>query len=214
MTIHAKPLVVVGGIWICVAGLSATVWAGDPVGEIAGLRGTAMVVHQGQTAPESLSLGASVFQQDMIRTGAESKVKVRFNDETVSVLGAKGTLKITEFVYDPEQEERSSVLTVSAGILRTVVNLFVPDSKFEVHSATAVASMRATEWVAETFPGTTHLVVMRGAVAVTSTDPTIAGSVILEAGEGTKVDAGAAPAAKGRWGQNRVRSFEEQTALD
>jgi ferric-dicitrate binding protein FerR (iron transport regulator) len=90
----------------------------------------------------------------------------------------------------------------------------VPDSKFEVHSATAVASMRATEWVAETFPGTTHLVVMRGAVAVTSTDPTIAGSVILEAGEGTKVDAGAAPAAKGRWGQNRVRSFEEQTALD
>lgn len=184
------------------------------VGSIAALQGTASVIRATSDQIEEATIGLPVYQQDIIESGSESRLKIEFNDDTVVMLGADGTLKITEYVYEPQEEKRSSLLSISRGVMRTVVNLFVPDSRFEVQTGTAVASVRGTEWVTEAESGNTNLVVFHGSVSVTSADPAISGETVLNEGEGTNVSAGQPPEGARIWSQDKVQSFRDRTFME
>lgn len=184
------------------------------VGAIAALKGTAIVIRATGDKVEPANIGLALYQQDIIESGPDSKIKIVFKDDTVVMLGADGTLKITEYVYAPETESRSSLLSISRGIMRTVVNLFVPDSRFEVQTATAVASVRGTEWVTEAEPGNTNLLVFTGTVLVTSADPSITGETVLNDGDGTNVLANQPPEAARTWSQDKVQAFRDRTLIE
>lgn len=185
-----------------------------PVGAVEKVRGDAVLIRQGSSTPAPLAEGTPVHEQDIIQTMENSRVKIRFEDDTVVSLGSDGILKITEFVYSPETGERRGRMTVPQGIFRTVMNAVVPDTTFEVTTATAVASVRGTDWITEATPEVTHAVCLEGEVAFRNADGQVDGEVAIAAGEGTSVEAGQSPDPIGVWGQARVQSFIDQTQVE
>ena len=157
------------------AGLAIAVWllgvthasaseAGDSIGEVAAVEGQTVVIRGTERQAEPLSVGSPLYQRDIVRTQDDSKAKLVFDDDSIVTLGENTTLEITEYVYSPETGQRSSLLTVAEGIFRAVIDQIVPDSRFEVHTLTTVASVRATDWMAEATPDATAVVALTGAV--------------------------------------------------
>lgn len=187
--------------------------AAEAIGSVSGLVGQAQVTSHGETRARPLTLGAEVFEGDRIRTAADAKLRLHLEDGSVLTLGAATDLDLNRFQYAPEQATRNVLLQVPRGIIRVLVELLVAHSAFEVHSNTAVASVRGTEWIAEARPDAAALVALAGRVAVRSADPTQTGEVVLLPGEGTTVPAGAPPQAVKTWGAARKNAFIERTGL-
>ncbi|MGH6945415.1 MAG: FecR family protein, partial [Geminicoccaceae bacterium] len=143
-------------VWV----LGAVLWAhpvgaqgARPVGHVAELVGEALVFGSGQSDPRPLAVGSKLFEGELVATQAGAKARLEFVDGSVLTLGENTDLALDWFLHAPDLGTRNVVLRVSAGILRSLVQLVVPHSEFEVETTTAVASVRGTEWIAQATPG-------------------------------------------------------------
>lgn len=184
------------------------------VGVIDALKGDAQIIRAGAETMETAQINAPVYRHDIIQTGANSKIRLKFADESLVSIGANGTLKISKYVYSAERNERSSFFTIPEGIFRVVVSKFMPNSQFEVQTATAVSAVRGTDWMGLASPSSTAIFVSRGAVLVKSGNQNINGEVILTQGEGTAVALDEPLAPKKKWGQAKVSDFQARTSVD
>ncbi len=97
---------------------------------------------------------APVLHKDLITTGERSRAKLLFIDDSLLAIGQNSSLEITEYLI--KGDKREGVFSLSSGKLYTKVKkLLAPDSKFEIHTPTAVAAVRGTEWISvvESNPG-------------------------------------------------------------
>ncbi len=186
-------------------GVATSAAAQEPVGTVQRLQGDALVTRADAETTQLLEPDAPVYLQDRIETLAGSRIELRFEDDTVVYLGAKSTLRITEFVLSQEGQRESAVLGLVAGIFRAVVSRLLPDAVFEVRTQQVVAAVRGTDWMAEAGDNTTSVVVLEGAVAVRRADA----QVTLRAGEGVDARPGE-PLRKKRWGQGRIDGMRER----
>jgi len=171
------------------------------------------VTRAASSAHGPLQQSDPVFEGDVIVTEDESRVSLRFADGSRISLGEDSELAITRFLYDAAADTRGGTLTMTEGALRATVEKLVPDSIFEFQTNTTVASVRATDWMVEATAAETAVVTLRGAVAVRSTSPAIAGELVLEPGEGVTMPAGAPLPPKKRWAQPRIDKLIQRTAL-
>ena len=185
----------------------------EPVAIVDSLEGEPIVVRAGADLPEELALHAPLFIDDIVETDEDSLLGLVFIDDTTITLGEDSTVEINEFLYDAESQTRTALFTFSDGIIKVAVDTLLPDSTFEVQTSTTVASVRATEWIAEAEPATTAIVTLWGSVAVRSSDPAIAGEVVLGQGEGIQVGLGEAPSSKQIWDQDRVAEYRGRTSV-
>lgn len=87
--------------------------ANVPVGSIRPLEGSVYISRQGIEMPAVL--GQPVFQQDIIRTEAKSRVGVILHDDTTLSLGPNSILEIKEYVFQPESKSFSFVVRMLKG---------------------------------------------------------------------------------------------------
>lgn len=180
------------------------------IGRVDALLGDCTVVRFGESGARTLGVGAEVYEGDRVRTDAGARLKLLFVDGTVVQLGERTDLVLDWFLYAPGANSQSALLRVSAGIFRVILELMLPRAAFEVQTATAVASVRGTDWITEVTPEATAIVALDGRVAVRNIEP-VAGEVVLGPGEGTTVNAGAPPTPVSVWGDARRESFIERT---
>jgi hypothetical protein len=180
------------------------------IGRVDALLGDCTVVRFGESGARTLEVGAEVYEGDRVRTDAGARLKLLFVDGTVVQLGERTDLVLDWFLYAPGANSQSALLRVSAGIFRVILELMLPRAAFEVQTATAVASVRGTDWITEVTPHATAIVALDGRVAVRNIEP-VAGEVVLGPGEGTTVNAGAPPTPVAVWGDARRESFIERT---
>src|SRR5881628_2288355 len=111
--------------------------------------GKPTVVHVGQPAAMPVKLRESVYFKDVIETQADSRAKALFDDDSILTVGENSRVEVSEYIYDPANNQRSSVLRLIQGKARALVGkLFAGlGSKFEVHTPTAVAAARGTYFV-------------------------------------------------------------------
>src|SRR5438309_4766756 len=111
--------------------------------------GKPTVVHVGQPAAMPVKLRESVYFKDVIETQADSRAKALFDDDSILTVGENSRVEVSEYIYDPANNQRSSVLRMIQGKARALVGkLFAGlGSKFEVHTPTAVAAARGTYFV-------------------------------------------------------------------
>lgn len=196
------------------------------IGEVVALRGKITVARA--TISEQLTVGAEILRQDRIVTDADGRVKVRFVDGTVIAVGANSELVAAEYDVDASGARRSGIFSVITGLFRATVAPGAPGSRFEVQTATAIASVRSTDWMAEASDKNTGVFVFDGAVTVASRRPVAGGTVVLQPGEGTDVPAptvtpgpagtrgimvAATPTAPRRWGASRIEALESLTEI-
>jgi hypothetical protein len=173
--------------------------------------GTSTVTRFGQTTASTLTAGTTLQEGDRIQTAAGARLKLTFVDGTVIQLGESTDLVLDWFLYAPDADSQSTLLRVSSGIFRVILDLVLPNAAFEVQTATAAATVRGTDWITEAAAASTAIVALDGQVTVRNVETAVLGQVVLDPGEGTDVAAGAPPSGPVVWGDARREAFIERT---
>jgi hypothetical protein len=183
------------------------------IGGVAALQGQATAQRQGSAQPVPLRLHSPVYPEDVVQTAAASRLKLALVGGTELTLGEQGTLTLSRFVYAPQQKSQHILLRIAKGAFRVVTQTLLPQATFEVHTTTAVAAVRGTDWLGEVTSETTAFFVQRGKVTVTHADATIRGEVVLTEGMGTDVQGKQPPTPPKKWAAARVQALQRATAL-
>jgi hypothetical protein len=141
---------------IVLVGAGLIGWVGAALGEESDRAGTFLAV-QGTvtmqpaslTAPRPMRAYDPIGRLAVIETKAASRAKVLFADDTLITLGERSRLEMTEQTYRAGEDTRAFVAHLTRGVMRILVARTFPgeNSIFEVHSRTAVATVRGTYFV-------------------------------------------------------------------
>ncbi|MGE0152504.1 MAG: FecR domain-containing protein [Reyranellaceae bacterium] len=86
--------------------------------------------------------GDRVFQNELIRTGAQSKGQLLFRDETSLTIGPESEVKLDQFVYNP-QGASSVTLNATKGVFRFISGS-LPSQTYEIKTPAATIGVRGT----------------------------------------------------------------------
>lgn len=118
------------------------------IGLYTAVAGKVTAVRAGQTAAVPVSLRGDVYFKDVIETQAGARAKALFQDDSLLTIGENSRVEVSEHIYDPANNQRSTVLRLVQGSVRALVGkAFAVGSRFEVHTPTAVAASRGTYFV-------------------------------------------------------------------
>jgi hypothetical protein len=134
-------------IVLSVSGKVSPVYASPTIATVQKVSGMAAIVRQGQTIPATA--GLKVWENDILRTGPDGSIGVRFNDDTLLSLGPESALVIDEFVFAPRQGKFSIVLRMirgTAAYLSGLISKLAPDSA-HFETPTASIGIRGTKFV-------------------------------------------------------------------
>lgn len=137
---------------------AASVLAAPSAGEVIALRGSAWADAGGQR--RALETKASVQAGETLSTGEDSRLQVRFADNTVLGLGPQATVRLDAFVFQ-EGAKGSLAMHFAKGMARVVSGKIVeqnPDG-FKLSSPLAYIGIRGTTTIHEVGPAKeTHAV--------------------------------------------------------
>jgi len=136
---------------------------------------------------------------DRVNTNAGAKLEITCSDGIIVVVGESSTLDLGHLA---EQGTADAALELLEGIVRFILPERRPAGRFELTTPTAVASVRSTEWLAQSTARGTAVFVVRGRVAVQGRAGGAATE--LQPGEGVDVAPGAVAPPAVRWGQARI----------
>lgn len=138
--------------------------AADAVGRIISVQGEPKV-ERASGGTIAVRRDDPVHVGDTVRTGA-GRAKILFQDNSIMTLAEQTDLKITEFLFQAQTEERSSVFNLLSGKVKTLVGkLFSSAPNFTIRTPTAVAGVRGTFFQVD-FDGDTLVTVFDGEVDV------------------------------------------------
>jgi hypothetical protein len=194
-------------------GSAAQAQLGEEVGRVTLLEGGATVQRSTSSTRQPLRVESRIYQQDVIRTEAASKVQLTFIDDSVVNLGEKSALEITRFVRSAAQQTQTSILTIPIGVFRAIVQKLSPQSTFEVTTPTAIAAIRGTDFMGEVTPELSSFVVLEGFVALFSVRTIFRGIVALTDGLGSSVSRDQPPSAPAQWRETRIEALRRATTV-
>jgi len=192
---------------------SVTVLAQESIGQVAALQGQATVQRAGSVQTMPLHIENPVYRDDKIQTLEASKIRLFLIDGTELALGERGMMTLSQFVFAPQHHTHRGVVSIAQGIFRAVTRKVLPQTAFEVRTATAVAAIRGTQWLGEVTPDTTAIVVLEGEVSVVHADARVRGTAVLTSGLGTDVKGQSPPTAPRQWPEQRVARLQQAIAL-
>ncbi len=190
------------------------------IGYITAVQRDALVIHEGKTKLLLVKQGDGVQFLDTYETKEKSRLKLLFEDDSLLTLGEKTRLQVTEKVFDPDKDKRSSIFNLVGGTIRALVGKRYEGegSKFEIHTSSAVAAARGTYFIVWTMGGSqkqTGVVNIgdEGLVEVFSADPLVSGSVMLTSNEYTILNEGQPPSKPIRIGPGLMQGLLADTDL-
>jgi hypothetical protein len=89
--------------------------AGDLVGFVKTVEGSAVVVRQGQSL--AVTRGVEVMAGDIVRTGSQSALGIIFADDTLVSLGPETQMAIDSYRFKPREKQLSFVARVIQGTI-------------------------------------------------------------------------------------------------
>jgi hypothetical protein len=177
----------------------------EQIGAVTRVQGAASGVLNG--TKRALKNGSPIYQNEMLSTGASSRLEVKFTDDGVIPLGEKAKLTIDTLVFNPAQKNGRQSIKILSGAFRFASGNIAKFKPENVTFVTPVATIgiRGTEFIggkffAEMPPGQTHYGVLSvdGVITITTRQ----GSVVLnQPGQGTFIpnDGGKAPTTPRLW---------------
>jgi len=186
-----------GGPVFLHAGQSARVEAspegsGQVAGKVNKEMPSGMIARAGQNQELPLTLNEVVNWNDLVHTLQTGRAQITLLDGSVLNVGARSMLKIIK--HDP-QAQQTEIELISGRVHATAEKITTPGGKFQLRTKSAVVGTIDTEYVAESNDQGTEVCDVSGTTQVQSSDPNIAGAVILQPGQCTWVAFGAAPTA-------------------
>lgn len=119
------------------------------VAKVVALRGDAIVTQSGRAS--KLAVGAAIEEGAVIRTGTPGRVKLKFIDGSVVVIGDASSFKVDNMSLDEEGRRREAGFVLDIGLISQSVAP-ARDGSWAVRTPTAVTAVRGTEYVVEVRP--------------------------------------------------------------
>ena len=172
---------------------------GQPIGSITAMEGEVFLSHKGDPAAFQAMLGDLIYLYDHVWTEKQSLVQILFEDESLLNLAENTYIQITEHVYSPEKNWRSSLFRVVMGKVRAMVGRYFSEaSTYKVSTPTAIIGVRGTHFIVDaTLTDETTVVCFdtERDLAVRNVKDEVPGEVVLKGGFMTKVLEGQPPTA-------------------
>lgn len=155
--------------WIQVAALAAGLSAvaavpAAPVAEVVAIKGAAVLVSAGRTT--ALAVGTKVDEGQEIRSMDPGRVKLRFVDGSVVVVGDSSALRIERFRPPAGTTPRQAGFVLDTGLISQTVAPSALGS-WTVRTSSVVTAVRGTQYLIEVKADqSTEVSVQSGAVAV------------------------------------------------
>ncbi len=158
-----------------------------------------------------LTLSDTVYQNEIIETAANSASEMVFLDSTKLTVGPNSRLTLDRFVYDPDKETGSFILTASEGVFRFFSGKLASES-YTISTPTATIGIRGTVLTGALAANGTTVIILGAASQVTLVSTT--GQVVsLEAqGLSTTISPDGSMTAPGPppdWAVDLVREMDE-----
>ncbi|MCH8997375.1 MAG: FecR domain-containing protein, partial [Proteobacteria bacterium] len=115
----------------------------EPIGQVESLSGTAQATRADGTVIQ-LSVGDPVFQNDVVRTGPNSKLIIAFEDETVFSLSANARMVLDKFVYEPDGASNLMIFSLVQGAFTFVSGQVAPTGSMLIQTPVATIGIRGT----------------------------------------------------------------------
>ena len=134
-------------------------------------------------------IGEFLMQNDMLKTGANAKVEVRFDDGSLMQMGKNSLVSLKEYKYSKNM--KSADINLKNGSLFAKVNRLRKNSTFQVSTVTSVVGVRGTQFFVEIDKNNNVKVeVYHGEVEVSGSGGS---KVFVKTGFQTKVASGEVP---------------------
>lgn len=126
--------------------------AAKPIGKVVTASGsvtiereTAVVV-QANVSPQGAraKVGELVYQGDIVQTGADGRVGINFSDGTSFNLTSNARMALTEFVYDPNGQSNSTLISLTKGTFTFVAGNIAKTGEMKVDTPVATMGIRGT----------------------------------------------------------------------
>lgn len=84
-----------------------------------------------------------IYHNEVIETFDESATEITFLDETLLSLGPNSKITLDRFIYDPNPDASSFIMTITKGALRFASGK-LPSKAYNIHTPTATIGIRGT----------------------------------------------------------------------
>jgi FecR protein len=116
------------------------------VGIVSGIRGDATVRHERAAQTQALKFKDNVFWQDTLSTGADAQLRLLIMQKSVVTMKELTQLQLREDVIGGDQTKKKSVVDLTSGAVRVVVDKDVlKNGPYEVRTNMAVAAIRGSD---------------------------------------------------------------------
>jgi hypothetical protein len=170
-------------------------------------------------------IGDAVYVGDTVKTGKEMKAQIKMPDGSLVNIGPNSVFRIKAVVLKPEEAARKIVFKTFKGTVRFIIANVLPgknggskpwkDSNVVVETATAVAGVRGTDFVAATDSSApvpvVEIAVLDGVVTVRNISLPVPGSVTLSTGQLSRVKHRMGPEAASLLTEQRKSMLVEET---
>jgi len=106
---------------LCAIGFPVRAEEPAPIGFVKTVSGSATVTHGASAA--AAALGAPVYENDWVETGADGELGITFRDNTRISLGPNSRMQLTQFVFQPAAEQYGFILRLAYGTLECISGL-------------------------------------------------------------------------------------------
>ncbi len=136
-----------------IAFLATAAQAADEAGVVKVSKGSAFLQRAGQKLPATV--GAKVFTNDRIVTGADGSVGITLRDLTLLSAGPNSTVDINKFSFDSTTHAGAIDAAVKRGTLSVVSGKIAKTSPQNVRFTTPASELgvRGTEFIVDAGPG-------------------------------------------------------------
>jgi hypothetical protein len=90
-----------------------------------------------------IRLQDDLYHNELVETREESATEITFLDDTTISLGPESTIVLDQFVYDPDPNASSFVVTVTEGAMRFTSGV-LPHDAYQIHTPVATIGIRGT----------------------------------------------------------------------
>jgi len=148
--------------------LAATAYAAaPPIGETKAV--IPSVTSEGDNGTKTLSLGTSLFPNDLVKTGPLGKTALEFLDNTKLEIGPNSSVKLDKFVFNPDGSTSEATINLTKGVFRFVSGGKAKPNSYKIVTPHSTLGIRGTEFVVDISDGGTRVLVSKGIVDGCST---------------------------------------------
>jgi hypothetical protein len=172
-----------------------TARAADTAGTVIAIAGDCFVETGGKRTP--LKMSDEVRVADTIDVPVDAKLKLRMKDGSILSVASGSQMTIAAYSIDADGKRHEAALSLTQGLLRSVVSPIDRPATFEVKTAVGAAGARSTDWFVEAQPGQMVVGVVAGTVVLKSAGTRA--EVTIPAGSGASAAAGQDPTVPRVW---------------